>query len=82
VQSKNGDEIEKGVYLRLNQSIDVLVMPNVNVNEIEKNVKVIQIADDNNADWQELICHLKKIFQMGKFCCTKLRMVAHASMCG
>jgi len=47
-------EIEKNVYLRLNQSIDVLVMPNDNVNEIEKNVKVIQIADDNSADWQEL----------------------------
>jgi len=51
---KNGDEIEKGAYLRLKQSIDVLVMPNDNVNEIEKNVKVIQIADDDIADWQEL----------------------------
>lgn len=51
---KNGDEIEEGLYLRLNQSINVLVMPNDNVNEVENNVKIIQIVDRNDADWQKL----------------------------
>jgi hypothetical protein len=51
---KNGDEIEKGPYLRLRQPINVLVMPNDNVNEKENNVKIIQIVDGNDADWQKL----------------------------
>lgn len=51
---KNGDEIEKGVYLRLNYPIDVAVLSDDDINENENNVKVIQIADDSLADWQEL----------------------------
>ena len=50
---KNGDEIEKGAYLRLNQPIDVVIKPNDNINEDERNVKIIQIADDNSVDWQK-----------------------------
>lgn len=50
---KNGDEIERGPYLRLKHPIDVAVVQNDNENEPVKNVKVMQIVDGRDADWEK-----------------------------
>ena len=52
----DGDEIERGWYLRLDQLIDVGPRPGSNDanTEPEKNVRVVQIAVGNDSIWKKL----------------------------
>ncbi|MBI2605897.1 MAG: DUF4431 domain-containing protein [Deltaproteobacteria bacterium] len=52
----NGDEIERGWYLRLDRQIDVgpRLDSNTANTESEKNVRILQIAVGNDSIWKEL----------------------------
>ncbi len=54
---QKGDEMERGAYLRLYQPIDVnlILIATNEINEPEKNIKIIQIADINDVDWKKFL---------------------------
>ena len=53
---QNGDADETGPYLILNKPIDIDLVPNVQIgnDELEKNVKLIQLAVHYDNDWPKV----------------------------
>ena len=51
---KNGDDIERHLYLLLNGPIDVLKMPDDKYDEITKNVKILQLVVTSDDQYPKL----------------------------
>lgn len=51
-----GDAYETGAYLILKKPINVIQVPHIEMgnDELEKNVKIIQLVVNNNKDWEKI----------------------------